>query len=99
MKRSKFSDEQIVGVLKEHEAGAKTADLSHRHGIGEATFYNGKSLCLHKTPNGHESMEFWRRSHTVIGMLALLSALGSCSRSGFVVASRWSSSSSPCDIG
>ena len=40
MKRSKFSEEQIIGVLKEHEAGAKTADLCRRHGISEATFYN-----------------------------------------------------------
>jgi putative transposase len=43
MKRSKFSEEQIIGVLKEHEAGAKTADLCRRHGISEATFYNWKS--------------------------------------------------------
>jgi len=43
MKRSRFSEEQIIGVLKEHEAGAKTADLCRRHGISEATFYNWKS--------------------------------------------------------
>jgi putative transposase len=43
MKRSKFNEEQIIGVLKEHEAGAKTADLCRRHGISEATFYNWKS--------------------------------------------------------
>ena len=43
MKRSKFSEEQIIGVLKEHEAGAKTADLCRKHGISEATFYNWKS--------------------------------------------------------
>jgi len=43
MKRKRFSEEQIIGVLKEHEAGAKAADLCRKHGIGEATFYNWKS--------------------------------------------------------
>ena len=43
MKRARFTEEQIIGVLKEHEAGAKTADLCRRHGISEATFYNWKS--------------------------------------------------------
>ena len=39
MKRSRFSDEQIIGILKEQEAGAVTADVCRRHGISEATFY------------------------------------------------------------
>ena len=43
MKRSRFSEEQIIGVLKEHELGTKTADLCRKHGISEATFYNWKS--------------------------------------------------------
>lgn len=43
MKRSRFSEEQIIGVLKEHEAGLKTADLCRKHGISEATFYNWES--------------------------------------------------------
>ena len=43
MKRKRFSEEQIIGVLKEHEAGAKTGDLCRKHGISEATFYNWKS--------------------------------------------------------
>jgi putative transposase len=43
MKRSRFSEEQIIGLLKEHELGAKTADLCRKHGISEATFYNWKS--------------------------------------------------------
>ena len=38
MKRSKFMEEQIIGILREQEAGAKTADLCRRHGIGSATF-------------------------------------------------------------
>ena len=43
MKRIRFTEEQIIGVLKEHELGAKTGDLCRKHGISEATFYNWKS--------------------------------------------------------
>ncbi|MCL6250235.1 IS3 family transposase [Altererythrobacter sp. KTW20L] len=43
MKRTRFTEEQIIGVLKESEAGAKTADLARRHGVSEATIYNWKS--------------------------------------------------------
>jgi hypothetical protein len=35
MKRARFTEEQIIGVLKEHEAGAKTADLARKHGVSE----------------------------------------------------------------
>lgn len=42
MKRKRFTEEQIIGVLKEHELGAKTSDLCRKHGISEATFYNWK---------------------------------------------------------
>ena len=43
MKRIRFTEEQIIGVLKEHEAGAKTADLARKHAISEATLYNWKA--------------------------------------------------------
>jgi putative transposase len=43
MKRNSRSEEQIIGVLKEHEAGAKAADLCRKHGMSEATFYAWKS--------------------------------------------------------
>ena len=43
MKRRRFSEEQIIGVLKEAEAGAKTQELCRKHGISEATFYNWKA--------------------------------------------------------
>ena len=43
MKRTRFTEEQIIGVLKEQEAGAKTADLARRHGVSEATIYNWKA--------------------------------------------------------
>jgi putative transposase len=39
MKRSRFAQEQITGVLKEHRAGATVPDLCRKHGISEATFY------------------------------------------------------------
>jgi putative transposase len=43
MKRKRFTEEQIIAVLKEHELGAKTSDVGRKHGISEATFYNWKS--------------------------------------------------------
>ncbi len=37
MKKGRFSEEQIIGILKQHEAGRKVADLAHEHPISEAT--------------------------------------------------------------
>ena len=39
MKRSRFSDEQIIGILKEHQAGLSATDLCRKYGISDATFY------------------------------------------------------------
>lgn len=43
MKRSRFSEEQIIGILKEHQAGLGAKDLCRKHGISDATFYKWRS--------------------------------------------------------
>lgn len=43
MKRSKFTEEQIMAILREQEAGSKTADVCRRHGVSSATFYAWKA--------------------------------------------------------
>ena len=43
MKRIRFTEEQIIAVLREHEAGAKATDLCRKHGMSEATLYNWKA--------------------------------------------------------
>ena len=43
MKRVRFTEEQIIAVLRQHEAGAKTADLARKQGVSEATLYNWKA--------------------------------------------------------
>jgi putative transposase len=43
MKRTRFTEEQIIAVLREQEAGAKTTDVCRKHGVSEATFYKWKA--------------------------------------------------------
>ena len=43
MRKSRFTDEQIIGLLKEHHAGVSAADLCRKHGISDATFYKWRS--------------------------------------------------------
>jgi putative transposase len=43
MKRSRFSEEQIIGILKEHEAGVPVSDLCRKHGVSDASIYKWKA--------------------------------------------------------
>ncbi len=43
MRKSRFSEEQIVGIIQEYAAGAKVSDLCRRHGMSDATFYKWKA--------------------------------------------------------
>ena len=43
MKRNRFTEEQIIGILKEHEAGISVADLCRTHGVSDATVYKWKA--------------------------------------------------------
>ena len=43
MKKSRYTEEQIIGILKQHEAGRRVPDLAREHGISEATIYTWKS--------------------------------------------------------
>lgn len=43
MKRKRFTEEQIIGILKEHEAGISVSDLCRKHGVSDASIYNWKA--------------------------------------------------------
>jgi putative transposase len=43
MRRSRFSDEQIIGILKEHQAGLSASELCRKYGVSDATFYKWRS--------------------------------------------------------
>ena len=71
MRKSRFSEEQIIHALKEHEAGTETADISRRLGISDQTFYRWKAKF-----GGLEVSDARRLKHLEIENAKLLRMLG-----------------------
>ena len=61
MKGSRFSEEQIIGISKEHQAGLSAADLCRKHGISGATFYNWRSKYGGMEVSDAKKLKCWRR--------------------------------------
>jgi hypothetical protein len=61
MKRQRFTEEQIIAVLREHEAGAKTGDLARKHGISATRTLSASSLA--RTLSGQASFEIFSESN------------------------------------
>lgn len=50
MRKSRFTEDEIVSILKEADSGAKVSEICRKHGISDATFYNWRST--YRTPEG-----------------------------------------------
>ena len=62
MRRSRFSEEQIIGILKEHQAGRGVAELCRKYGISDATFYKWRSKYRHRRRRGFGAWSWRTRS-------------------------------------
>ncbi len=60
MKRNRFSEEQIIGIVKEHEAGVPVADLCRKHGVSNASIYKWKVSAVPITRRWSSSMGAYR---------------------------------------
>ena len=70
MKRKRFSEEQIIGILKEAEAGAETKELCRKHGISDATFYNWKAKYAGMTVSEARRLRELEHENTLKKLLA-----------------------------
>lgn len=61
MRKSRYTEEQIVGILKESEAGQPTAELCRKHGISEQTFYRWKAKYGGLKSARHSACGSWKR--------------------------------------
>ena len=61
MKRSRYTEEQIIGILQEQEAGTPVAELCRKHGMSDATFYSWKNRYGGSRSARRNGCELWRR--------------------------------------
>ena len=71
MKKSRFNEEQIIGILKQQEAGQKVVDLAREHGISEATIYIWKSKYVSEAQRLKALDDENRRLKTLVADLSL----------------------------
>jgi hypothetical protein len=62
LKRSRFNEERIIEILREHEAGAAVAEVCRRHGMSSATFYAWRAAGVHHHRGGSEQCPLSRQA-------------------------------------